>query len=75
MRYGTDTVRIFVRLGTLQLVTRPSEAHEEVPEDLRDLVSRGILTLGEPNDPSVYPKLDPIAPEGTAQALIDEDRG
>jgi hypothetical protein len=55
--------------------TRPNRPAREVPEDLRELVEQGILTLGEPNDPSVYPKLDRIAPEGTAQALIDEDRG
>ena len=51
-----------------------TRATREVPEDLRELVESGRLTLGEPNDPSAYPILDPIAPEGTAQALIDEDR-
>jgi len=47
----------------------------DVPAGLRELAEEGLLTLGGPNDPSCYPVLDPIAPEGTAARLIDEDRG
>ena len=55
--------------GTAEPVDR------DVPEGLRRLAEEGALTLGKPNDASLYPVLEPIAPEGTAQALIDEDRG
>jgi len=54
--------------------TAPS-AEREVPEDLRELVERGLLTLAEVDDPSPCPVFEPIAPEGTAAKLLDEDRG
>lgn len=41
---------------------------------LANLVRRGLANAVHENDPRAYPPMPRIAPEGTAQRLIDEDR-
>ncbi|MHC4472042.1 MAG: type II toxin-antitoxin system Phd/YefM family antitoxin [Planctomycetota bacterium] len=50
-------------------------ARADVSDEVADLAERGILQLGAANDPSLYPVLDPLLPEGSAEALLDEERG
>lgn len=42
---------------------------------LADLARRGLVRLGEPNRPGLYPVLPAVTPPGTAAALLDEERG
>lgn len=49
--------------------TRPAAA------GLEDLARRGDARIGLPNDPSVYPRLEPVLPPGTAARLLDAERG
>lgn len=42
---------------------------------LAELVREGRATPGSPREPSVYRSLPRLCPEGTAQRLLDEDRG
>ncbi len=42
---------------------------------LEELAKRGLVTLGGPRDPRVYRRMRRLAPDGTAQKLIDEERG
>jgi antitoxin (DNA-binding transcriptional repressor) of toxin-antitoxin stability system len=51
----------------------PPFADEEA--GLRDLIARGIVREGLPHDPSVYRTPPWKVPAGTAQRLLDEDRG
>jgi hypothetical protein len=78
-----------VRDGQVVLVTDRGEVVAEIrapgtvaPEDipypgLWDLARRGLVRIGAPNDPDVYAPTPgfPGFPEGTAAALIDEERG
>ena len=82
----SEYVRL-VRSGEVVLVTDRGEVVAELapPRTTRrttsdeagidDLVTRGLMTRGAPNDPSVYRKMRRLAPDGTAQRLIDEERG
>jgi antitoxin (DNA-binding transcriptional repressor) of toxin-antitoxin stability system len=45
-----------------------------LPPGLADLAARGKIRLGGKNEPSAYRKLPPIAPDGAAKRLLDEDR-
>lgn len=48
---------------------------EEFPyPGLLELARAGKVRLGAPNDPGLYPSRPVRMPEGTAAALIDEDR-
>jgi antitoxin (DNA-binding transcriptional repressor) of toxin-antitoxin stability system len=42
---------------------------------LEDMARRGMIRLGESNRPGLYPRLEPVAPPGTAARLLDEERG
>jgi antitoxin (DNA-binding transcriptional repressor) of toxin-antitoxin stability system len=69
--YVTDRGRVIAEL-------RPPGAPLEppgVPPGLLELVRQGRARLGAPHDPSLYVALPRLAPDGTAQQLIDEDRG
>ena len=52
-----------------------TQAGRCVQEGLRELSDRGTLRIGAPNDPSLYPVLDPVLKAGTAATLLDEERG
>jgi antitoxin (DNA-binding transcriptional repressor) of toxin-antitoxin stability system len=45
------------------------------PAGLIDLATRGLVTLGAPNDGAVYPKLPPALTPGRLTKLLDEERG
>jgi antitoxin (DNA-binding transcriptional repressor) of toxin-antitoxin stability system len=42
---------------------------------LLEAVSRGRARLGKPNRPDIYGATGAVAPPGTAQRLLDEERG
>ena len=46
-----------------------------VPAGLALLARRGLVTLGAPNDPSLYPELPPVLKRYTSKQLLDEERG
>ena len=52
--------------------TRP---RRDVPPGLARLAERGLLRLGAPNDPALYPLPAEAVAEGTAGELLDEERG
>jgi antitoxin (DNA-binding transcriptional repressor) of toxin-antitoxin stability system len=69
--YVTDRGRVIAEL-------RPPGAGAEpagVPPGLLELLRQGRARLGLPNDPAAYPPSSLRLPDGTAQELIDEDRG
>jgi antitoxin (DNA-binding transcriptional repressor) of toxin-antitoxin stability system len=46
-----------------------------LPAGLVDLATRGLVTIGAPNDAAVYPRLPPALPSGRLAGLLDEERG
>jgi antitoxin (DNA-binding transcriptional repressor) of toxin-antitoxin stability system len=78
-----------VRAGEVVLVTDRGEVVAELrqpggngertdlPAGLVELARRGLATLPEPRPEGGrrYPRLPEIAEDGTAQRLLDEDRG
>jgi antitoxin (DNA-binding transcriptional repressor) of toxin-antitoxin stability system len=46
-----------------------------VPSGLMALAKKGHLTLGAPNDATLYPKLSPLLKRNRATVLLDEERG
>ena len=75
-----------VRSGEVVLITDRGEVVAELSlprtagriesdeSGLDEIVARGLMTRGAPNDPSVYRRMPRIAPDGTAQRLINEGR-
>lgn len=75
-----------VRAGDVVLVTdrgevvaelRPSggaAAPPDVPPGLLELARRGLVTLGGPNHPGLYPPQPRILAPGELQRLLDEER-
>ena len=53
----------------------PSVGSPDVPPRLAELARLGLARLGAPNDPRAYRRLPPLLPPGTAQRLLDEERG
>ena len=45
------------------------------PAGLVELATRGLLTLGAPNDAAAYPKLPGLLTPGRVTRLLDEERG
>ena len=76
-----------VRKGELILITDRGEvvaelrqpgawAPGEVPyPKLVELASEGRARLGASNRPELYPRLEPVLPEGVAAELLDQERG
>jgi antitoxin (DNA-binding transcriptional repressor) of toxin-antitoxin stability system len=52
----------------------PADARQSLHPGLAGLARRGILTLGEENSPSAYPRLSQLLPAGSAQDLLAEER-
>lgn len=46
-----------------------------VPPRLWELATQGLVRLGSGQDPSLYPELPRLTPDGTAAQLLTEDRG
>ena len=55
----------------------PGQATREraVPSGLVALARQGLVTLGAPNSPDVYPALPRLLPPNRAARLLDEERG
>jgi prevent-host-death family protein len=76
-----------VRSGECVLVTDRGEVVAEIlppgqatnqlgaSARLQELARAGLVTLGAPNDPSLYPVLPPVLKGITSKHLLDEDRG
>jgi antitoxin (DNA-binding transcriptional repressor) of toxin-antitoxin stability system len=47
----------------------------DTPPGLYALARRGAATLGTPNEAALYPRLPRSLPAGTAQRLLDFERG
>jgi len=54
---------------------RMGERPAGAPTSLLALARRGLVTLGAPNDPALYPELPSILKRYTSQQLLDEERG
>jgi prevent-host-death family protein len=82
----SEYVRL-VRSGEVVLVTDRGEVVAELspprtarrsPSEevvLDDLVARGLMARGAPNDPAAYRKLEGLLPLEEVLRLIDEERG
>ena len=44
-------------------------------ERLEQMARHGLVRLGAPNHPGLYPTLPRLVPPGTAKRLLDEERG
>jgi antitoxin (DNA-binding transcriptional repressor) of toxin-antitoxin stability system len=73
-----------VRGGERVLVTDRGEVVAEVRQadaatggagGLEELVRRGLARPGGRNEPSLYPRMPPMAAEGEARRLLDLERG
>lgn len=68
----TDRGQVVAELLPPRRLATPADARRR----LADLARRGLVTLGERNDPRLYRRrLPPLVPPGTAKRLLDEDRG
>jgi antitoxin (DNA-binding transcriptional repressor) of toxin-antitoxin stability system len=74
---GGEVVRVTDRGEVVAELRPPSPGG--IPADqypaLAEMARRGLVRLGKPNHPDLYPRLAPFAPEGTAARLLDEERG
>lgn len=51
-------------------------AGDETPSGLAELARKGLVTLGRPNDPSLYRKMPHVRLRGATSAeLLDQERG
>ena len=75
-----------VRAGhSIQIIDRGEVIAELLPpvgavagdprQRLAEMARRGLVRLGAPNNPRLYPTLPRITPPGTAKRLLDEERG
>ena len=76
-----------VRAGEVVMVTDRGEVVAELRPPVRAegaasrypgllvLAQRGVVRLGKPNHPGLYPRLDAVTPPGTAARLLDAERG
>jgi antitoxin (DNA-binding transcriptional repressor) of toxin-antitoxin stability system len=69
--YVTDRGRVIAELRPPGAAAAPPG----VPPGLLELARQGRVRLGLPNHPAAYPPSPLRLPDGTAQQLIDEDRG
>jgi len=67
----TDRGEVVAELGP------PGEAasRRDLPPKLREMIRRGLLTPAAPREDHVVPRFPRVVPDGTAQRLLDEDRG
>lgn len=72
-----ETVLVTDRGQVVAELVPPGQFTEDrgVPSTLVALARRGLLTLGAPNDPAIYPKLSRILRRRRAAELLDEERG
>ena len=59
----------------VQVELAPLDAEADIPPELLELVRCGKARKGARNNPDSYPRLSPILKQGTAQELLDEERG
>lgn len=69
-----ETVLVTDR-GTVVAELRPAGATTPTAHGFDELARRGLATLGAPNDPSAYPRQEPLLPPGRVKALLDAERG
>jgi antitoxin (DNA-binding transcriptional repressor) of toxin-antitoxin stability system len=67
----TDRGEVIAELGP------PGEGagQEEIPPRLREMIRRGLATRAAPRAGHKVPSFPRLAPDGTAERLIDEERG
>lgn len=72
-----ETVFVTDRGKVVAELTPPGEGGgpSHLSPGLAELVRKGRATPGSPRDASVYRSLPRLCPEGTAQRLLDEERG
>jgi antitoxin (DNA-binding transcriptional repressor) of toxin-antitoxin stability system len=58
-------------------INPPGQAasRDDVPPGLAELARQGLVTLGGPNDPSLYPRMPRFLKRFTAAELLDQERG
>lgn len=61
-------------VAELKAPGRPSWA-ESLPPAVAALAKRGSLIPGAPNEPDIYPELEPVLSSVTAAELLDQERG
>lgn len=80
-RYVAEVVRgetvLVTDRGRVVAELRPpsTSAVVALPSGLQRMAERGEVALGLAHDPAAYRPLGPCAPPGTAQRLLDEERG
>lgn len=67
----TDRGQVIAELGP------PGEGldQDQIPPKLREMIRQGLATRAAPRGDYRYPTLPRLAPDGTAERLIDEGRG
>jgi antitoxin (DNA-binding transcriptional repressor) of toxin-antitoxin stability system len=67
----TDRGQVIAELGP------PGEGdrQDEIPSKLREMIRRGLATRAMPRGDYQYPRFPRLVPDGTAEKLVDEERG
>lgn len=67
----TDRGEVIAELGP------PGEGagQDEIPRKLQEMIRKGLATRALPRGDYKYPRFPRLAPDGTAERLIDEERG
>jgi hypothetical protein len=73
---GGESFLVTDRGRVVAEIREPGTSYEVkgIPSGLLDLAAEGDVRLGRPIDPSEYPILPRLAPDGTAAALLAQDR-
>jgi antitoxin (DNA-binding transcriptional repressor) of toxin-antitoxin stability system len=74
---GGESVLVTDRGEVVAELRPPGEIKRQDPSDrvLEALARRGNMTIGAANQPDLYPPLPEVLPKGTAQKLLDDERG
>lgn len=67
----TDRGEVVAELGP----PGESAVQRDLPPKLREMIRQGLVTPAAPRGDHRMPRFPRVAPDGTAQRLIDEERG
>ncbi|HEX9755137.1 MAG TPA: type II toxin-antitoxin system prevent-host-death family antitoxin [Gemmatimonadales bacterium] len=72
---GGEEILVTDRGEVIAELRRPGPRVDMPYPGLMEAIRSGRARLGSGNRPELYPPLEPVLPPGSAQRLLDEERG
>jgi antitoxin (DNA-binding transcriptional repressor) of toxin-antitoxin stability system len=70
-----EAIQVTRRGEVVAEIRSPLRSRTDIPPGLARLAERGVLRLGAPNDPTLYPVPERALADGAAAELLGEERG